>query len=217
MEGEAQEPLPLLQVLLFLEGTLVLEGGTADIIVSVCRSYYKRVQNINTLEPGLASMSDAELQAKTLEFKARHADGVKLDDMLPEAFAVVREASKRVLSLRHYDVQLVCYPVRPMHNTPGRGRRGHRVQSGACTVCALFLRPCVSHVQNQGMVPPHQSFYLELLCASSQGGGGVWEFQLSLCLVLGGPSRSPVSPALGMKHLGAQFGLTLMSTSLGSD
>jgi len=66
-----------------------------------------RVEAINALEPKMAALSDAELKAKTTEFKQRLADGANLDDLLEEAFAVVREASKRVLGMRHFDVQLV--------------------------------------------------------------------------------------------------------------
>lgn len=65
------------------------------------------VNKINSLEPEMEALSDEELRAKTDEFKARLNDGATLDDLLPEAFAVVREASKRVLGLRHFDVQLI--------------------------------------------------------------------------------------------------------------
>ena len=65
------------------------------------------VAKINSLEPEMEALSDDELRAKTDEFKARIADGATLDDILPEAFAVVREASKRVLGMRHFDVQLI--------------------------------------------------------------------------------------------------------------
>ncbi len=65
------------------------------------------VQKINALEADFEKLSDAELQAKTEHFRGRLAAGESLDDLLPEAFAVVREASKRVLGLRHFDVQLI--------------------------------------------------------------------------------------------------------------
>lgn len=65
------------------------------------------VDEINGLEPSFSSLSDSSLAAKTQEFKKRLADGETLDDILPEAFAVVREASKRVLGMRHFDVQLI--------------------------------------------------------------------------------------------------------------
>ncbi|WP_298704203.1 preprotein translocase subunit SecA [uncultured Veillonella sp.] len=65
------------------------------------------VEQINGLESSLNSLSDASLAAKTQEFKNRLAKGETLDDILPEAFAVVREASKRVLGMRHFDVQLI--------------------------------------------------------------------------------------------------------------
>ena len=64
-------------------------------------------QQINPLEEGLKKLSDSSLANKTNEFKARLAKGETLDDILPEAFAVVREASRRVLGMRHFDVQLI--------------------------------------------------------------------------------------------------------------
>ena len=65
------------------------------------------VDKINGLEPELSKLSDEELTGKTQEFKKRLNEGETLDDILPEAFAVVREASKRVLGMRHFDVQLI--------------------------------------------------------------------------------------------------------------
>ncbi len=67
----------------------------------------KTVQKINTLEDALASLPDARLSAKTAEFRSRLAKGEALDALLPEAFAVVREAGKRVMNMRHYDVQMM--------------------------------------------------------------------------------------------------------------
>ncbi len=71
------------------------------------KQYQKTVRQINALEPQMEKLSDAELQAKTPEFKDRLANGQTLDDILPEAFAVCREAAKRVLRMRHFDVQLI--------------------------------------------------------------------------------------------------------------
>ena len=65
------------------------------------------VERINALEDSVSGLSDAELRAKTDEFRQRLADGASLDDLLPEAFAVVREAGRRVLDMRHFDVQLI--------------------------------------------------------------------------------------------------------------
>ena len=73
----------------------------------VLKSMRKRVENINALEPSMEALTDDELKAKTNEFKQKIADGTKLDDILEEAFAVVREASKRVFGMRHFDVQLI--------------------------------------------------------------------------------------------------------------
>ena len=67
----------------------------------------KIVQKINSLEPEMSALSDEELKAKTDEFRTRIKEGETLDDLLPEAFAVVREAAKRTLGQRHYDVQLI--------------------------------------------------------------------------------------------------------------
>ena len=71
------------------------------------KQYSLTVKRINALEPQMAALDDTQLKAKTDEFRKRHADGESLDDLLPEAFAVVREASKRVLGMRHFDVQLI--------------------------------------------------------------------------------------------------------------
>ncbi|NUT60425.1 preprotein translocase subunit SecA [Herbaspirillum sp. C9C3] len=71
------------------------------------KQYQKIVRQINALEPSVEKLSDAELQAKTPEFKQRIAGGEALDAILPEAFAVCREASRRVLKMRHFDVQLI--------------------------------------------------------------------------------------------------------------
>jgi preprotein translocase subunit SecA len=65
------------------------------------------VAKVNAFEPSIKPLSDAELRGKTAEFKQRVAGGEPLDDILPEAFAVVREAGRRVLNMRHYDVQLI--------------------------------------------------------------------------------------------------------------
>lgn len=67
----------------------------------------KTIEQINALEENFESLSDAELQQKTPEFKQRIADGESLNKLLPEAFALVREASKRTLGLRHFDVQMM--------------------------------------------------------------------------------------------------------------
>jgi preprotein translocase subunit SecA len=71
------------------------------------RQLQRSVERINALEPQMEQLSDAELQAKTPEFKQRIENGESLDKLLPEAFAVCREASRRVLGMRHYDVQLI--------------------------------------------------------------------------------------------------------------
>ena len=71
------------------------------------KQYQKTVRDISALEPKLEALSDEQLQAHTPQFKDRLAKGETLDDILPEAFAVCREASKRVLKMRHFDVQMI--------------------------------------------------------------------------------------------------------------
>ncbi|HEY1057887.1 MAG TPA: preprotein translocase subunit SecA [Limnobacter sp.] len=71
------------------------------------KTYRKAVAQINALEPALSALTDDQLRGKTQEFKDRLAQGATLDSLLPEAFAVVREAGKRVYGMRHFDVQLI--------------------------------------------------------------------------------------------------------------
>ncbi|MBI5785720.1 MAG: hypothetical protein HZA64_09700, partial [Rhodocyclales bacterium] len=78
------------------------------------KQYSQTVSRINALEPALQALTDEQLRAKTDEFRARLAQGEALDDLLPEAFAVVREAGKRSLGMRHFDVQMIGGMV--LHN-----------------------------------------------------------------------------------------------------
>ena len=71
------------------------------------KQYRRLVTQINGLESQIAALSDEQLSAKTQEFRTRHEQGASLDDLLPEAFAVVREAGKRVFGMRHFDVQML--------------------------------------------------------------------------------------------------------------
>jgi len=71
------------------------------------KQYAQKVQQINALEPAMQALSDEALRAKTVEFKQRYTNGESLDKLLPEAFAVVREGSRRALGMRHFDVQLI--------------------------------------------------------------------------------------------------------------
>ena len=82
----------------------VIFGSANDRFI---KKQYKIVNKINALEPTVVGLSDDELKAKTQEFRNRLKNGETLDDLLPEAFAVVREAAKRTLGQRHYDVQLI--------------------------------------------------------------------------------------------------------------
>lgn len=79
----------------------------ADQNTKTLKKYYTLVEKVNAFEPDIEKLSDEELKAKTLYFKSLLNEGKTLDDILPEAFAVVREASKRLSGERHYDVQLI--------------------------------------------------------------------------------------------------------------
>ena len=81
-----------------------LFGSRNDRLV---KQYAQKVQQINALEPAMQALSDEALRAKTVEFKQRYASGETLEKLLPEAFAVVREGSRRALGMRHFDVQLI--------------------------------------------------------------------------------------------------------------
>ena len=71
------------------------------------KKMYPVVDAINALEPEMQAMTDDQLKGQTPRLRARFADGEQMDDILPEAFATVREASVRALGMRHYDVQLI--------------------------------------------------------------------------------------------------------------
>ena len=81
----------------------IMRAGEGKIL----RELSKVVDQVNAFEPAIVALSDEALRAKTAEFKSRFAAGTSLDDLLPEAFAVVREAAKRTLGQRHYDVQIM--------------------------------------------------------------------------------------------------------------
>jgi len=82
-------------------------GGLVDSNEKELKRLQPLVDTINQLEPEFEKLSDAELGAKTDEFKARLKSGSSLDELLPEAFAAVREAAKRTIGQRHFDVQLM--------------------------------------------------------------------------------------------------------------
>jgi len=73
----------------------------------IIRGHGRAVRVANQLEPQIRELSDEALRAKTDEFRQRLKDGATLDQLLPEAFAVVREAAQRTLKMRHFDVQLI--------------------------------------------------------------------------------------------------------------
>lgn len=92
----------MIKMLLKLAGNIF--GSSNDRIL---KAHQRDVQIINSFEPALAALSDDQLKAKTAEFKLKLANGAKLDSILHEAFAVVREAAKRTIGLRHFDVQMI--------------------------------------------------------------------------------------------------------------
>ncbi len=85
----------------------IVKAVVGDPVERALNQYRATVEQINALEPAMKALTNAQMRAKTDEFKQRIADGAKLDDLLPEAFALVREAAVRTIGLRHYDVQLI--------------------------------------------------------------------------------------------------------------
>lgn len=104
MERASDRVLGISRFSMFARLARALFGSAND---RSLKAYQRRVPEINALEPTVQALSDEQLQHKTVEFKERVAKGETLDAMLPEAFAVCREASKRVLGKRHFDVQLI--------------------------------------------------------------------------------------------------------------
>src|SRR4051812_17552675 len=96
---DGDSPLPVLNTAL-----KAIFGSRNDRLL---KQYRKQVEAINALESTIAALSDEQLQAKTPELRQKVADGATLDAVLPEAFAVVREAGKRVLGMRHFDEQMI--------------------------------------------------------------------------------------------------------------
>src|SRR4051812_21496693 len=95
-----------------LRGALLKVAAILDKILragegKTLRKLKRVAEQVNSIEDDFTSMSDAELRALTAEYKQRHADGESLDDLMPEAFATVREAARRVLGQRHFDVQIM--------------------------------------------------------------------------------------------------------------
>ena len=109
------------------------------------RRYSARLARINALEADFEQLDDAALEAKTQEFKTRLANGETLDDILEEAFAAVREAARRTLGQRHYDVQMIGGMV--LHDgaisemKTGEGKT--LVATLPCYLNALSGRPCM--------------------------------------------------------------------------
>ncbi|MFO7253345.1 MAG: preprotein translocase subunit SecA, partial [Actinomycetes bacterium] len=81
----------------------ILRAGEGKIL----RKLKRIAEQVNSIEDDFTSLTDAELRALTDEYKQRYKDGESLDDLLPEAFATVREAARRVLGQRHFDVQIM--------------------------------------------------------------------------------------------------------------
>ena len=110
------------------------------------RTYRPRVATINALEPELEKLSDAELRARTEEFKKRVAEGESLDNILVPAFATVREAAKRTLGQRHFDVQLiggmVLHEGRISEMKTGEGKTLVATLAGLSQRAFRARRPC---------------------------------------------------------------------------
>ena len=111
------------------------------------KGYRKTVQLINALEPKFEGLDNDALRAKTDEFRDRIAKGTPLDDLLPEAFAVVREAGKRTLKMRHFDVQLVggmaLHEGKIAEMRTGEGKTLMATLPVYLNACLLYTSRCV--------------------------------------------------------------------------
>src|SRR5215216_1576258 len=85
----------------------IVKKVMGDPVEKALSNYRVTVEQINTFEPAMKKLSAEDMRAKTSEFKRRIADGKTLDDLLPEAYALVREASWRSIGLRHFDEQMI--------------------------------------------------------------------------------------------------------------
>src|SRR5690242_196416 len=85
----------------------IVKKVMGDPIERALAKYRETVEEINALEPAMQKLSADQVKAKTAELKQRAANGTSLDELMPEAFALVREASKRTIGLRHFDEQLI--------------------------------------------------------------------------------------------------------------
>ena len=124
------------------------------------KQYRRQVVGINALEPSLEKLSDESLRAKTDEFKARYAKGETLDQLLPEAFAVVREASKRVLGMRHFDVQMVGGMV--LHNGRIAEMRTGEGKTLVATLPSYLNALSGSHFGDAAIVQHHAANHLHI-------------------------------------------------------
>ena len=89
----------------------------------ILKQFRRNVAAINALEPAMSALSDEALRARTDAFRERLANGETLDALLPEAFATCREAARRALGMRHFDVQLIGGMVASPRCAPARARR----------------------------------------------------------------------------------------------
>src|SRR5665811_1104401 len=80
----------------------LFDGNAREVV-----RFRRTAERVNALEPSTAQLSDEDLATKTVEFRERLANGATLDDLMPEAFAVVREVGKRTMAMRHFDVQIM--------------------------------------------------------------------------------------------------------------
>src|SRR4051812_49498260 len=97
------------------------------------------VAQVNALEPSVRSLTDEQLRGKTTGFRERFAAGETLDELLPEAFAVVREAGRRVLNMRHFDVQLIGGLGLPKGENAERKTRGGKTPLATLPSCLNTL------------------------------------------------------------------------------
>ena len=156
------------------------------------RSLGKIVNQVNALEDQMQALSDAELQGQTEKFRAMLAEGKSLDDILPEAFATVREASVRVLGMRHFDVQLVGGVV--LH----RGEIAE-MRTGEGKTLVATLATYLNAVEGKGVHVVTVNDYLA--ARDAQWMGGIYQFLgLTVGVIRSEPARACTARGVSRRH-----------------
>ena len=177
----------------------------------VVKKLAPQVNAINALEEKMAAMDDAALKNTTETFKARLADGETLDDLVPEAFALVREAAKRTLGQRHFDVQLMgglsAWFVRnigddldPVPSGCGRRQPPHRGRLQAKSQGQWRTRPAAREVQRTAPSRPDGRARTDIHSGTPRPAGRSWRHPAAVSAARHAPSKRIRRPFRRRRH-----------------